>query len=294
MLSSLSAGLLAVIVIYGTLFVGDTPAEASGVGQATLQGVTVSIVSIDASSSGTAINIRVQGRDELGEILSSTSRPILLEENGARHNATRATTDSDAPREQTIFFEALPSNASVSLVLGDLVFETAGERAARVDRARAGEPSNSEYGRTVSGKWSISTTVIRQANVARESEMHVAAGYGPGTIVVDHVVITHDETTITGHVVGFLPGQFEDIEIAPAAMTVDQRSAQFLGGRSGYGPGNASFELRFASIAGTAAKLIVPFNVAGVNTSNSAHDPAALANLARYAGSASTVEFVLP
>jgi hypothetical protein len=295
LLSSLLA-VLAVIVVYAAVSIEDRPAEASGTGRATLHGVTVSIVSIVASTEGTAVRIRVQGREDLGEILSATSRPVLVEESGARHDAQRASVDPDDPRQQTIFFEELAVDGPVSVVLSDLVFETESERDARIEQVRAGGggQSTSDYGHTVPGKWTIAATIPGRLELAREATVNVAAAYGPGTMFLERVAVRDTEIVVTGHFEGFLPDQFADLEIAPAAMTVDRVTAQFVGGRSGYGPGNASFELRFANIAGMSAKLTVPFNVAGVNAPSPAKLPSSLANLAPYAGSAATVEFALP
>lgn len=82
------------------------------------------------------------------------------------------------------------------------------------------------------------------------------------------------------------------LEIAPASLVANGRTAAFLGGRSGYGPGNASFELRFEPVAGAIGTLSVPFNVVGVNVGGNVSPEAS--RLAPFAGKATEVVIDLP
>jgi hypothetical protein len=267
-------------------------AVAAGSGQATMAGITVKVLAVESSAAETAVTFVVLGRDDFGEVLESFARPVLIDSAGVRVGALRGSRDADLPRQYTVVFDRIAADGPVKLVVGDLVFESRAAQAARVERARNGEAIEGlPSGREVRGVWEVEAS-IAQSGSAREFPLKgVAADFGPGRIVVDKVVLTSDITYVFGHIEGLAAESFQDLEIAPASLSVSGAPAAFLGGRSGYGSGNASFELRFANASGREAVLTVPFYVRGApGESPSGADE----SIARFAGSRATLAFPLP
>ena len=271
---------------------GDLSAEASGAGQATLQGLTVRVLAAEASEIGTTLTFTVQGKPELGDVVAAFGRPALVDSSGDRRFALRATRDDLDPRQHTVYFDALRTGETVTFVVTDLEFETRAEQQARVARAQAGEAVTAAgTARAVHGLWKVEALVAQAKVPGRELMLADASvAFGPGRLVVERVVVVGAELTVTGRIEGVAPDQFQDLEIAPARLAIDGTDQLFLGGRSGYGPGNGSFELRFSASTGRAAQLTVPFNLA----LRRGADLAPSTSLDAFAGSSATLALSLP
>lgn len=264
----IASGVLVVCLASWLLFVprGDGKAvDALGLGQVTARGITVTVGSVVSTGSETQVTVSIDGHTDLGDAVASFSRPVLVDEshNGRQYQALRAKRLDENGRSYEFVFEALPNAAAVTFRIGDFVFESLEQRVAYVDDLRAGRtPATLPARHSVRGVWQVSGQAELQPGEVRNLAAH--APYGPGRIVVERAVIAPDKAsvTVTGHIEGMTPEELSVLQLAPASLAAAGGSVeQFLGGRSGFGPGRASFELRFSFAHADNFVLTVPFGV---------------------------------
>ena len=117
----------------------------------------------------------------------------------------------------------------------------------------------------------------------RTIEVNELQPLGSGAMRIQRVSITFDSITVHGRLEGFSREQIQEIVLAPATLTGAAGGGQFIGGRSGFGPDLADFELTFSKIGGH-VQLSIPFNVAGVSAGGRAQNAAAADSLKAVAG----------
>lgn len=233
---------------------------ASSGSEGSADGLTVSVLSATTDAAGTTLVVEFSGREDDGELIESTDRPVLRPADGNAVFALRRTEDATNPRRYTFVFPSVSPGSGFELEVGNVRLwdeEARQQHIAAAARGNAGEPVTT----TVRGPWRVPLTVQDASSAAREVPLAATSAFGPGRITVERAVIGRGTVSFFGRIDGLEPGEFAVLEIAPAELSSLEGSFQFAGGRSGYGEGNREFELRFAGEAKRNVTLRVPFRL---------------------------------
>jgi len=242
-------------------------------------------VEVDAGS--VTVSVRVSGGLEQGEILARYSRPRLSDSAGLDVFARRSWTDADDSRLLHAEFPmSVESPRDVVFTVGDLSFQTQSE----FEAMKRGEGAAV---RTASGDWSISVALEPNPFV-KTSPVSLEASFGPGTIRITEISRSEQQVRIAGEISGFSEDQIPDIVLAPVSLKEGDSELAFRGGRSGFGPGRASFEFTFSAPTGRSLTLSVPLNLSGVTASGKSQNPKAIEGLRTYAGAITRLDIKLP
>lgn len=148
-------------------------------------------------------------------------------------------------------------------------------------------PSSETRTTAIDGPWTLSLELSAAEEEVIRLDPPLTSAFGPGRLVVEQVVSSKEGLAVTGHVEGLDPADFAAAEFQ-ATLVVNGRAIDFIGGRSGFGNGNASFEFRFVPASGATADLTVAFRL------GAGGPPERAAALAEFSGSQATAAIPLP
>lgn len=251
------------------------------------ENITLLPAGVEVDAGSVTVSARVAGGLEQGEILARYSRPRLSDAAGLDVWARKSWTDADDSRLLHAEFPmSVESPRDMVFTVGDLSFQTQSE----FDAMRRGEGAAV---RTASGDWSISVRLEPNPSV-KTSPVALETSFGPGSIRITEISRSEQQVRILGEISGFTEDQIPDIVLAPVSLKEGDSELAFRGGRSGFGPGGASFELTFSAPTGRSLTLSVPLNLSGVTASGETHNPKAIEGLRIYAGAIARLEIELP
>ena len=265
---------------------GDSNKAAAGPSGA-VDGISLRPVSASYHGRELVVTVRVEGRDELGEVVVLFDRPKFSAGQGGVSYASRSWSDQTDPRLIFAAFEISgePQASAGMFEIAELGFLTS-------DEATAASKNGTSQPRRVIGGWRVPVQAANTHDRLRTIEMNSVQPLGSGAMRIQRISIASDSITVHGKLEGFSREQIQEIVLAPATLTGAAGDGKFIGGRSGFGPGLADFELTFSKIGGR-VQLSIPFNVAGLSAGGRAQNVAAADSLKALAGQVSQFDLSL-
>jgi hypothetical protein len=183
-----------------TLEVAAAPTPVPTPDPATQDGLTLSLVSIEADDTLTTVRVALQGRADLGRFgsppvgLNDPRLPILEDQDGNAY-AWRSLSAAGS-RELVMTFDPIAATArKLSFTLRNAEFVNL---AAEVPEGqRPPDPSA-----TVAGPWVLSISGFTRRNSIEVPVEHDMRAFGPGFVVLDTVIQAPSGTVIRAHTVG--------------------------------------------------------------------------------------------
>jgi hypothetical protein len=245
-------------------------------------GLEFNLLSIMSDTTQTVVSLRIDGKQDAGNMASPAGRPALIDDQGARYLALAILPDQDDPRAQTWLFPPVPAGAS-ELVLsfdGVQLWHRPAEPGPTTQ-----EPPNVLTLTDIEVRMAVSWTGQLAPSEKHDLGAASFSAFGKGRLVVDSFEVSTSGTVISGHLEGFSPDEIAEINMFPATLNLPDGSvAAAVWGRSGFGEGRESFEFRFLRLSPTGATLHVPFKV-----SPNAHDETVASALRAFASVAASV-----
>lgn len=286
--SAFVIGAMAMIALGGGIFFrGDDSVGVSAGPSGTVDGITLRPVLSSFDGRELVVTVRVEGREELGEVVARFDRPKFSDGRGGVSYTSRSWSDQADPRLIVAAFEISggPQTSAGMFEVRELGFLSTGE-------AAAARQSGVSQPRRVAGGWRVPVQAVNTAGQVRTIEINARQPLGTRGIRVQRVSITANSITVHGQLEGFSPEQIQEIILAPATLTGAVGAGEFLSGRSGFGTELADFELTFAKVGGN-AQLSIPLNVAGITAGGRAQNQPAAESLRAVAGLVSSFDLNL-
>ncbi len=232
---------------------------------ATNEGLTLRIEKVTVDDTRTVLEFSLEGRPELGRFASPAFSPVptdlqLTDQDGNEYSRRQMGGEEGRPRFMRVVFAPVPAGTTaLHLRVGNARFVAPAFEVP--EGQRPPDPSAS-----IEGPWLATITEFPRDPVAHVAVDTAPRPFGPGSIVLDEVLVTGQGVVVRAHVLDLPPTMGHAyLHPRPSLVSASGETVSQIAGRWGEGANEDRMEFTFAPVSGPVVLTIT--GVAGFTLS---------------------------